>query len=249
MNDINVLVVDDQSSMRMTLQGILEDEGYKVFAVEDGYQSVELAKKVNFKVIFMDVKMIGMNGVEAFKEIKKIRSSVSVIMMTAYSVEDLIKEAIREGAHAIIHKPFEIQKILEILKEAIEDKLILLVDDRLSDRETFKTILEEHGYRVSSAKDGYEAVHLLSQKGFDLAFVDIKMPVMNGVETLKKIKEIKPKLPVMMMTGYSVEELVQEAMKLGAHGCLYKPFVPEKVLQLIEEVLEKQEKDAPFRGR
>ena len=64
----------------------------------------------------MDVKLPGMNGVTAYKEIKKIRSEAAVIMMTAYSVEDLIKEAVSEGAYAVIYKPVRIEKVLALIE-------------------------------------------------------------------------------------------------------------------------------------
>ncbi|MCK5587590.1 MAG: response regulator, partial [Candidatus Lokiarchaeota archaeon] len=67
-------------------------------------------------------------------------------------------------------------------------------------------------------------------------FMDIKMPLMNGVDTYKRIKKIRPDTVVMMMTAYAVEDLVQEALKEGAYGVLYKPLDIENVLTLIKRV-------------
>ncbi|MFQ6122336.1 MAG: response regulator, partial [Dehalococcoidales bacterium] len=63
----NVLVVDDLQSIRLTLGGILEDEGYNVVTAENGYQAIEAVKKTHFDVIFMDIKMPGINGVQTFR--------------------------------------------------------------------------------------------------------------------------------------------------------------------------------------
>jgi len=115
----NILVVDDLRSIRLTLGGILEDEGYNVVLAENGYQAIEMAKQTPFDLIFMDIKMPGINGVQTFREIKKVNPQAVVIMMTAYSVEDLIKEALEEGAYAVVYKPFDIEKILSLIESAL----------------------------------------------------------------------------------------------------------------------------------
>jgi len=116
---IKVLVVDDLRSIRLTLGGILEDEGYNVVLAENGYQAIEAAKQTTFDLIFMDIKMPGINGVQTFREIKKINPEAVVIMMTAYSVEDLVREALGEGAYAVVYKPFDIEKIVSIIESAV----------------------------------------------------------------------------------------------------------------------------------
>lgn len=233
---IKILVVDDEESARKTLGGILEDEGYSVDTAKDGNKAIEMVKAAHYQIIFMDIKMPGINGVEAFKEIKRIDEDAAVVMMTAYSVEELIKEALAQGAFACVYKPFDMEKILRTIEEVLKAGLILIVDDRAADRETLKAILEDRGYRVATAKDGEEAVKRIKKDGFDVCFVDIVMPMMDGVEVLRKIKEIKPDIPVIMMTGYSLEELVKEAVKYGAYACIYKPFDIEKLLKIIAEV-------------
>ncbi len=115
---------------------------------------------------------------------------------------------------------------------------ILIVDDNVGLAETLSFILKKKGYRAGIAKDGNEAVKKVKDKFFDIIFVDIKMPLMNGVEAYKEIKQISPVSIVFMMTAYGVDELVQEALEEGAHSILYKPMDIEKTLTLIEEVLK-----------
>jgi two-component system response regulator HydG len=115
----NILVVDDLKSIRLTLSGILGDEGYNVVLAEDGYQAIEAAKQTSFDFVFMDIKMPGINGVQTFREIKKINPRAVVIMMTAYSVEELVSQAMGEGAYAVVYKPFDIDKIMGIIESAL----------------------------------------------------------------------------------------------------------------------------------
>ena len=236
----NVLVVDDLRSVRLTLGGILEDEGYdegyNVVLAENGYQAIEMAKQTPFDLIFMDIKMPGINGVQTFREIKKINPEAVVIMMTAYSVEDLVREALEEGAYAVVYKPFDIEKIVSIIESALQKTLILVVDDSQTDRETLKTILEERGYGVVTASSGAEALAMVKEKRFDIIFLDVRLPDIDGVEFFEQVKAIDPEVAVIMMTGYSEAELMQKVISHGAYTCIYKPFNVDKVVSLVGEL-------------
>jgi DNA-binding NtrC family response regulator len=115
-----ILIVDDVKSIRLALGGILEDEGYNVVLAENGYQAIEAARQTSFDIIFIDIKMPGINGVQTFREIKKINRDAAVIMMTAYAVEDFVKEALEEGAYAVVYKPFDIDKILSLVESILD---------------------------------------------------------------------------------------------------------------------------------
>ena len=112
---------------------------------------------------------------------------------------------------------------------------ILIVDDNVGLCRTICIVLERKGYAVSTANSGREAIEKVQERPFDLIFMDVKMPHMDGVETYRRIKEIKPGAMVMMMTAYAVEDLVQEALQEGACGIVYKPVDIEKLVAIIEE--------------
>ena len=232
----NILVVDDLKSSRLTLGGILEDEGHNVVLAENGYQAIEAAKQVPFDLIFMDIKMPGINGVQTFREVKKINPQAAVIMMTAYSVEDLVREALEEGAYAVVYKPFDIENIVSIIDAALHKTLILVVDDYFADRETLKAILEERGYRVVTAETGAQALSLVKEKHFDIIFLDVRLPDIDGTQIFEQVKAIDPEVAVIMMTGYSEEELIKKSIRQGAYTCIYKPFDIERILALVGEI-------------
>lgn len=238
----NILVVDDLRSMRLTLGGILEDEGHNVVTVENGYQAIEAVKKTHFDVIFMDIKMPGIDGVQTFREVKKIDPKAAVIMMTAYSVEDLVKQALAEGAYTVVYKSFDIGRIIAIIEELARQRvLILVVDDEFGDRETLKVVLEDKGYRVATARDGSEAILMVRERHYDIIFLDVRLPDMNGVETYEQVKQIDPRATVIMMTGYSEEELVERAINQGAYTCIHKPYDMERVITLVEDIAREKE--------
>ena len=243
MSKTNILVVDDVRSMRVTLGGILEDKGHNVVMAEDGYQAIEAVKNNTFDVIFIDIKMPGINGVQTFREIKKIDNKAVVIMMTAYSVEDLLKEAVEEGAYATVYKPFDLEKIIAVIEKVYKGKtLILVVDDMFNDRETLKTILEDKGYRVTTAGDGTETIDIVKSKHHDIIFLDVRLPGMNGIETFEHVKEIDPEVAVIMMTGYTEEDLLRKAVSEGAYTCVHKPFNMENLVEIVESISREKKK-------
>lgn len=118
---------------------------------------------------------------------------------------------------------------------------ILLAEDDRGIRITLGDTLKEKGYEVKAVADGRQALELLSQQDFDVAFLDIKLPTMDGLTILQKIKEIKPNLPVIIITGYGTVDSAVIALKSGAYDYLEKPFYNEKVLLILER-LDQQNK-------
>jgi CheY-like chemotaxis protein len=239
-NKANILIVDDDIEMTETLSDILTDLGHHVEIANDGFKAIQKAKTQTFDVILMDIKMPAMNGVETCKKIKHIQPKVAVMMMTAYSVEDLVAEALKEGAYGVWYKPVEIEKVIELVEHSREKgALILIVDDDLSTCETLADILKEKGYSITHVSSGKEAIKIVKEKNFDIVLIDVKMPVMNGLETYLALRKIRPDIKVVMMTAYRQEaqNLVEEAIRHDAYTCIYKPLDIKKLLKIIEGIL------------
>ena len=114
---------------------------------------------------------------------------------------------------------------------------ILLTDDNREFTQNLRDILELKGYAVLTASDGFHALDIINTSPVDLVLIDIKMPVMNGVETFKKIKKIKPTTPVIMLTAFALEELIQESLQEGAFACLKKPLDFDELFATIEQAI------------
>ena len=115
---------------------------------------------------------------------------------------------------------------------------IMVVDDELIVRESLKGWLEKFGYGVDTAEDALDALEKLERESYDFLLVDIKMPGMDGVELLKKVKEDQPDVIVVMITAHGSIESAIEAMKAGASDYLMKPFDPEGLELLIEKLVQ-----------
>jgi heterodisulfide reductase subunit A len=120
--------------------------------------------------------------------------------------------------------------------EKRKDFRILVVDDELIVRDSLKEWLEEEGFFVDIADSGPAALAKLSKEAFHLMLTDIKMPGMDGVDLLKKAREVFPHLYVLMMTAFATVETAVEAMKIGAQDYLMKPFDPEQMIAKIVHI-------------
>ncbi|MDD5338312.1 MAG: response regulator [Dehalococcoidales bacterium] len=130
MNDkTTILVVDDNEDLLETFAMILKRRGYDVQTACDGVGAVDKFKEHNFDVTLMDVVMPEMNGVDAFKKIKEIQPDASIILMTAYSDEELVKSAVDEGVTTIIQKPIRIDSLIKLINDTAGNEPILMVDD------------------------------------------------------------------------------------------------------------------------
>jgi len=112
------------------------------------------------------------------------------------------------------------------------------VDDELIVRDSLKDWLTEDGFQVDTAESGPDALEKLTKQSYHLILLDIKMPDMDGVEVLKRAKEMRPDLAVVMMTAYATVETAVEAMKIGALDYLMKPFDPDTLVPLVIKLYE-----------
>ena len=121
-----------------------------------------------------------------------------------------------------------------------EKAKVLVVDDQNGVLESFKEILRIKDYDVVGFLSGKEALESMKTTKYDFAFIDIKMPEMDGIEVLKKIKEIDPSVEVIMVTAYADEENFAKAITLGAMEYLRKPFLMGEVYSFAERALRKR---------
>jgi DNA-binding NtrC family response regulator len=117
---------------------------------------------------------------------------------------------------------------------------ILVADDERNIRKTLSLVLEGAGYEVDVAADGDEARNLCRERHPDIAFVDLRMPKMQGLEVLSHIRAISPKTAVVIITAYGTASNAVEAMKLGAVDFIQKPFDPKIIEVLAQEILFRQ---------
>lgn len=123
-------------------------------------------------------------------------------------------------------------------------KAVLIVDDEKNIRLTLSQALEALELETDSAVNGEEALAKIEQNGFRLVLLDLKMPGMDGMEVLRRLRAIRPDIRVIILTAHGTIESAVEAMKLGAVDFIQKPFAPAEIRSLVSRVLDRDQLDA-----
>lgn len=117
---------------------------------------------------------------------------------------------------------------------------VLLVDDERDFLETLLKRLQKRRIKVTGANSGEEALKILKETPFDVVALDVRMPGMNGIQTLKEIKKIKPLVEVIMLTGHANLEIAVEGMEAGAFDYLMKPTDIDDLLYKLEDAFKRK---------
>jgi DNA-binding NtrC family response regulator len=120
-SEIAVLVVDDEMNLTLAMRRLLSAEGYRTETANSGEEALHKAKESHYDIIFLDVNMPGMNGLETFVKLGQAAPSSAVVMITGYgkTLKAVIEEARTLGVRAVIDKPFKINQITEAIREII----------------------------------------------------------------------------------------------------------------------------------
>ena len=241
MSKMNILVVGGACGAPVTPEKIPADEKYNVVTVADGYGAIEEAKQGHYDVILLDGMLPGVDGMQTFRKIREIDSRVAVIMMTACSVADRLKETMVEGGCVFAGPPLDIDKIIRVIAESLcARRLILVFDRRFDDRETLRVMLENRGYTVAAAGDIAEAGRIAGEKPQDIIFLDADWPEIGGYYVFEMLQGIHPRVVVIMMTGYSQAELVIKAIETSTCACIYRPFDIQNVMACLNIMARKE---------
>ncbi|AEG59022.1 response regulator [Desulforamulus ruminis] len=118
-NTLDVLIVDDQAGVRYLLEILVKESGHNAYTAQNGVEAVEKVQIIKPDLIFMDVRMPVMGGLEALGNIKRISPNTEVVMMTAYSSEDTAAVALQKGALKCMSKPFDVEEIKALLENFV----------------------------------------------------------------------------------------------------------------------------------
>lgn len=121
------------------------------------------------------------------------------------------------------------------------DHTILVVDDEREIRSSLSGVLQDEGYNALTASSGEEALKVIRENGVRLILLDVVLPDIDGVEVLRRVKEVEPDMPVIMVSGNATIEAAFESANLGAYHFIEKPLSPENVLLTIKRALEHQQ--------
>lgn len=249
-----VLVVDDDRRMVRTICDILKVKGYEAAMAFTGEEALENVKSWQPDCVLMDIKMPGINGVEALKMIKEISPDIPVVLMSAYTTEEQVEEAKQHGAETVMTKPVDLQMVFSYLALLRKEPSILIVDDDPTFSGTVGDVLRSRGYRVETEADPDNVLGHMEQDYKLAILLDLKIGDKDGLEVLKAVRAKYPSKPVVLVTGYRDEmtDAIEKGFKIGAYTCLYKPFQMDGLLDTIREISRQKLRNVlgePFQDR
>lgn len=235
---LRILVVDDDAGMAETLGDILEAKGYEAEIASGGLQALALVQARQHDVIFLDIKMPQMNGVEVLRQVRVISPGTLVVMMTAYALPELMAEAERLGALAILAKPLPLDRVVQFLEELKSAKPVLIVEEDADLANSLEGVLRANGYPAACAKGAMGAMEAMRRFRPDVILLDLKVLFSDGHEVLRAIRQFDSSSVILLMTGEGMElkSLLDQSLQEGARLCLQKPFQPTEVLQHVAGV-------------
>ena len=232
-----ILVVDDEVLVREFLKAALKGGGHEVSTAPTAEQALAEARVKTFDLIILDVRMPGEDGFSLLEKIRKSQNRVPVVIYSGNVTAELEIAARKAGANEVLEKNGDVDtlthQVTNILKAKgrlfnepgpPKAKRILIVDDEPSIRRLLVHFFKTKNYDTLEAEDGARALELVREQVFSVVLLDIQMPAMDGLTTLKKIFEIRPSQSVVMVTGEIGDEKVKQAVSLGAYGYILKPF-------------------------
>ncbi len=227
-----ILVVDDEEGLRQSLAANLELEGYEVVEACDGLQAIELVCEGHFDLVITDMRMPGIDGLDTFRELRKVRPEIAVVMMTAFTLEKLVADALSEGVYTVVTKPFDIERIITLIARALA-RCVLVIDDSPEQAASMVHALRSVGLRAEGVHDGASAIDVVGRDSVDVCVLDLVMPGMDGVQTFEEIRRLDGSIPVIAVSGHSVPEMMHRLMSMGGYTCLRKPFDMRELVRAI----------------
>jgi len=234
----SVLVVDDDADICRNLSDILIDLGYRVDTATGGLPALELVRQKPYDVALLDLKMPDMDGLTLYREIKKLQSGTVAIVVSAYATAAITEEALTAGAWQVLPKPVDLDRLLGLVGEAIDQPLVLVVDDDHDLCQNLWDVLRARGYRVYLAHDDKQAAECLQGKAFKVVLIDMKLPGGDGRAVFQLVRQRNPETRTVLVTGHrsEMDRLIQHVKAEGADAVCYKPFDVPALLELLQRL-------------
>lgn len=233
-----ILVVDDDRHMVRTLSDIVRLQGWSPEGAHSGEEAVEAVRRNGYQAVLMDVRMAGINGVDAFKAMKALRPEIKVILMTAYTAADIIADAEQAGALKVLSKPVVLSGLLEMLEQTGKDvKPVLIVADDAAFLSNLRDMLTERGYLTLIAESLDDALVTLEKKSPAAVVLDLRLDGINQDDSVVAIRKVSPGVALILCNGRACKadqpELIEGRL---IHASLQKPFPPARLIEILDEI-------------
>jgi len=238
MNTLRILVVDDDKDFAESIGELIELEGHQPVLAYNGTEALKIFKQNNVDFILIDFKMPGLNGIETLTEIRKFNLSVPVVIMTAYANTVLINDAKGHGAIEVLNKPFDINKLMNLLSSVKKLHNILLLDDDKDYADSLSVALLDEGYKTYVAYNTEQAINYISDNDIQLQILDIRINGKTGIDLWLSMRKKHFDIPTIFISGYTKHffDQINEISQISQIEIMEKPFAPHELINKIENI-------------
>ncbi len=266
--DLKILLIENDLISQKVTSAALKKLGFNLDIAQNDQEGFNKFKESNYNLILMDIHLPTMKGIKATKAIRKYENQneldpVKISALTANTLAEDRTACLKAGMDDFLHKPFRIKDFKTIIKKFFNisiqesrEKLkpnpeivlhkelrVLLVEDNLINQKIAMMTLQKMGFQINVAFNGQEALTKIKTTQYDIVLMDIQMPVMDGIEATKQIRELEKKnnnTPVLIhaITADPGTKEVKEAMDAGMNGLIPKPFKPEHIEKALKNKLD-----------
>jgi DNA-binding NtrC family response regulator len=243
----SILVVDDDVDICANLSDILADHDYRVDTATDAVRALELVSRNRYDVALLDLKLPGMDGVELFRRIRKVQPEAVGVIVTAYATPEAAMSAARAGASQVMPKPVNFHKLLTLVRDALDQPLVLVVDDDLDLCDLLNDLFRERHYRVCVAHDVRTAEMRLKERRFHVVLVDLKLPQGDGRDVVHQVRKVDENARIVIITGHrsETEDQINQLLSEGAETVCYKPFDVKQLIDTVDRLAQSVRQTAP----
>lgn len=228
-----ILVVDDDKGMVSTLSDILGACGYQVAHAASGLEAIDRARIASPHAVLMDIRMPGLNGVDTFRELKRLAPDTYVIFMTAYATSELVEEARHEGAIRVLPKPIDMQSLLDLLSD-VTSRIPLLVLDP-DDALTLDVEAEPPSARleVARVRSVEQAVLRFEKEPWRVLLLHIDQ-ARSAASELRILHELNPNVLILALGDVAKIQTAKSRSMISAY--LPMSFKPQDLVDAIQMV-------------
>lgn len=236
----SILLVDDDEDICGNMADIFSDLGYHIDVAHEGKAALRLVQKRPYDVVLLDLKLPGMDGLSLYREIKKVQAGAVAFLITAYAGGGTSEEAVTAGMNQVLSKPLDLPRLLTLIEGALEQPLVLVVDDDPDLCANLWDLLRERGYRVSIAHDGRAVAEQL-RGSTRVVLIDMKLPDGDGSHVFHLVRDANPEARTVLITGHRAEmqPMVEQLRTEGVDAICYKPFDIPDLLQTLGDLARK----------
>lgn len=227
-----ILVIDGESGVREVIRDVLEAAGHEVSARDEGKAGVDAALSLRPDLILLDRDMPARSGLDALQSILAADPRAKIVILNRRVDPEAEIAFRRAGARIFLSKTAGIEALLRVVGRALQPPglgafgggwRVLIVDDDPSVRRALKQFLDRKGFAAVAVESGFAGLEMFRVQKPELVVLDVNMPKLNGVETLRRIRRLDANIPVLMVTAQEDFDTALECLRLGAFDYMVKP--------------------------